>query len=70
VYAKTEDKYNNILSEFKDDFHWNNGNPYIPFLYTTSSQIQETTDIELERQALVYVLGQWLVPYHQYIVYT
>jgi hypothetical protein len=39
VYAKTKDKYNDILSEFKDDFHWNNGNPYISFLYATSSQI-------------------------------
>jgi hypothetical protein len=64
VYAKTEDEYNDILSEFKDDFYWNNGNPYILFLHATSSQIQETTDIELERQALVYMLRQWLVPYY------
>jgi hypothetical protein len=70
VYVKTEDEYNDILSEFKDDFHWNDGNLYIPFFYATSSQIQETTDMELERQALVYVLGQWLVPYYQYIVYV
>jgi hypothetical protein len=70
VYAKTEDEYNNILSEFKDDFHWNDGNPHIPLLHVTPSQIQETTNIELERQALVYVLGQWLVPHHQYIVYA
>jgi hypothetical protein len=64
VYTKTEDKYNNILSEFKDDFHWNDGNLYIPLLHVTPSQIQETTDMELERQALVYMLRQWLVPYH------
>jgi hypothetical protein len=70
VYAKTKDKYNDILSEFKDDFYWNNDNLYIPFFHVTSSQIQETTDIELKRQALVYVLRQWLVPYYQYIVHT
>jgi hypothetical protein len=29
VYAKTEDEYTDILNEFKDDFHWNSGNPHV-----------------------------------------
>jgi hypothetical protein len=70
VYAKTEDEYIDILNEFKDDFHWNSGQPYVFSLDANSTQLQEVTDQELKRQALVYVLGQWLVPHCQHIVYA
>jgi hypothetical protein len=70
VYAKTEDEYTDILNEFKDDFYWNSGQPYVLPSDANSTQLQEVTDQELERQALVYVLGQWLVPHCQHIVHA
>ena len=68
VKAKTEDQYYDILEEFKTEFHWNNGNPYTTLPNTTPSQ--EIIDFDLERQAVGYALGQWLVPHHRHLVHA
>jgi hypothetical protein len=35
VYAKSIEQYEDILSEFKAEFHWNNGNPHVAPLDAT-----------------------------------
>jgi hypothetical protein len=57
VFLKTEDKYEDLLEEFKTEFNWNNGNLYIPLAFLTPDKIQELTMKDLERQALEYTLG-------------
>jgi hypothetical protein len=58
VFSKTEDKYKDLLKEFKTEFNWNNGNLYILLASLTPDKIQELTTKDLERQALKYTLGQ------------
>jgi hypothetical protein len=58
VFSKTEDKYENLLEEFKTEFNWNNGNLHIPSAFSTPNKTQELTTKDLERQALEYTLGQ------------
>ena len=72
VFSKTEDEYEDLLDEFKIEFHWNNGNLHqLP--QPSASTLQEAEEVaiqELERQALEYTLGQWLVPHKTEIVHA
>lgn len=70
VFAKTQEEYEDILAEFKAEFHWNDGNPYSLLANATPEEQALVLDQELERQALVYVIGQWLVPYFKLIVHA
>jgi hypothetical protein len=70
VYAKTEDQYEDILSELKAEFHWNDGNPHVVALDATPEEQALILDHELEREALVYIIGQWLTPYYKLIVHA
>jgi len=36
----------------------------------SAEELQDTADRDMERQALVYALGQWLVPYHHLLVHA
>jgi hypothetical protein len=58
VSAKTKEEYKDILNKFKKEFNWNNRNVNQPPLNTTPAQVQDTTEKELKRSALVYVIGQ------------
>lgn len=70
VFAKTTEEYEDILSEFKAEFHWNNGNPHVTPLDATLAEQAIFLDQECEREALLYVMGQWLTPYHTLIVHA
>jgi hypothetical protein len=48
----------------------NNGNPHIAPLDTIPEQQAIILDHELEREALVYIIGQWLTPYYKLIVHA
>jgi hypothetical protein len=70
VYAESIEQYEDILSEFKAEFHWNNGNPHVAPLDATLMEQALILEQELEREALLYVIGQWLTPYHNLIVHA
>ena len=71
VQAKTEEDFDDILEEWKAEFHWNNGQIYLSTGPNISTeQALELADFELERQALVYCIGQWLTTYKTKIVYA
>jgi len=70
VATKTEEEYADLLAEFKEEFHWNDGNPHRIAIGSSCEEIKASVDQEIERQALSYVLRQWLVPYYQLFVYT
>jgi hypothetical protein len=53
------------LKNFKAEFNWNERD--VPL---TQEEIQEITTEKLERQALVYTLGQWLTPHKKEIVHA
>ena len=58
MFSKTEDKYEDLLEEFKAEFNWNDGNLYAPSASLTPNEIQELTTKDLKRQALEYTLGR------------
>jgi hypothetical protein len=68
--AKTIEQYEDILSKFQAEFHWNNGNPHVAPLDATPIEQALILEHELEREALLYVMGQWLTPYHTLIVHA
>jgi len=71
VKAKTEDEFEDILEEWKADFHWNNGVPYTAQSpLATAQEVQELADFNLERQALAYCIGQWLNKYKTKVVHA
>jgi hypothetical protein len=70
VFAKSEDEYEDILQEFKVEFSYNDGIPHRALASTTSKEQQDTIDRDLERQAAVYVIGQWLTPYKELIIHA
>ncbi|HEY1645983.1 MAG TPA: hypothetical protein VGF75_06505 [Candidatus Saccharimonadales bacterium] len=70
VYTKTIEDYEDILSEFKAEFHWNDSNPHIAPPEATPAEQALIIEYELEREALIYIMGQWLTPYHHLIVHA
>ncbi len=71
VYTKTEEDYKDLLREFKDEFNWNDGEPYQTLNRTPNpKELEDLTRRDIERQALVYVLGQWLQPYKHLLVHA
>jgi hypothetical protein len=69
-FAKTSEEYEDILSEFKAEFHWSDGNPHITPLDATPAEQAIFLEKECEREALLYVMGQWLTPYYNLIVHA
>ena len=70
VYAKTEEQFQKLLGEWETDFHWNNGNQYSISQHATIQEREEIGDWNLERDAVAYCLGQWLIPYRDKIVHA
>jgi hypothetical protein len=69
VSASSDFQYVDMLEEFKDEFHWNNGSLWSVDSATPSPEaLSESSTKNLEREAVGYALGQWLIPYHQYFV--
>jgi hypothetical protein len=53
VFAKTSEEYEDIRSEFKAEFHWNDGNPHITPSDATPAEQAIFLDQECEREALM-----------------
>lgn len=69
VHASTDWQYLDLLEEFQDEFHWNNGELWsIESTNASPEELQVVATKNLEREAVVYVMGQWLNPYSQYFV--
>jgi hypothetical protein len=72
VYAKTQEEFYDIVKEWKSDWFWNDGNPYIlqnP-IESTLEEIEECARKEESRLALSYCLGIWLVTYKSKVVHA
>jgi hypothetical protein len=69
VYAKTEEEFEDIVKEWKEEFHWNNGNPWVVSITATPAEAQEIIEKDMAREALSYCLGRWLGTYKYYLVY-
>ena len=60
VFAKTIEEYNDVVEEWKADFHWNNGVLYTTSIDSSVVEIQVCVEKEEARQALAYCLSSWL----------
>ncbi len=70
VYVKTEEEYEDLLTEWKTEFNWNDGKTYRAPANVTAQEVQEATERELERSALVYTIGQWLTTHKKRLVHV
>jgi len=57
VFAKTIEEYDDVVEEWKADFHWNNGVPHTTSIDSSVVEIQVCVEKEAARQALAYCLG-------------
>ena len=70
VYSKTKEEYEDLVAEWKAEFHWNDGNTYRAPANSTAQEVQDAAEKELERSALVYTIGQWLTTYKKRLVHV
>ena len=69
VFAKTEEEFEDIVKEWKEEFHWNEGLPWFVSSGATGEQVQETVEKDMARSALSYCLGRWLGTYKKHLVH-
>jgi hypothetical protein len=71
IYAKTEEEFEDIVNEWKEDFHWNDGNPWWPESDTpTPEEVDVAAEKDEERLALLYCLGSWLGKHKEQVVHA
>jgi MULE transposase domain len=69
VFAKTEEEFEDIVKEWKEDFYWNDGKPWEASLDATPEEVQEIVEKDMARSALSYCLGRWLGAYKTKLVH-
>ncbi len=69
VFIKTEEEYEDLLAEQKTEFNQNNRNTYHTLATSTTQEVQDTVERELERSTLVYIIGQWLTTHKKRLVH-
>ena len=67
VYSKTEEEFRVNLADFKEEYHWNNGEPHRSPADGTEDEADEKN---LEGRAVTYCLGWWLGPYKKQVVHA
>jgi hypothetical protein len=67
VYSKTEEEFGVNLADFKEEYHWNNGEPHRSPADGTEDEVDEKN---LEGRAVTYCLGWWLGPYKKQVVHA
>ena len=71
MYAKTIEEFEDIVKEWKDAWHWNDGNPHVTASPSpTPDEVVECARKEESRLALVYCLGKWLGTYKKQVVHA
>ena len=59
-----------IVKEWKEQFHWNNGNPHTTGPNPTPEEVQDCAEKEEHRLALSYCLGKWLGTYKTKVIHA
>jgi MULE transposase domain len=70
VFAKTLEEFEDIVAEWKEEFHWNDGNPYTTGPNPTPEEVQDCAMKEEHRLALSYCLGRWLGTYKTKVIHA
>jgi hypothetical protein len=63
IFAKTEEEFEDIVNEYKEEFYWNNGMPWQTLVNATAEEVQEIVEKDIARSASSYCLGRWLGTY-------
>ncbi|RKF84295.1 hypothetical protein GcM1_123005 [Golovinomyces cichoracearum] len=69
LYTKTEEEFEDALEEWKEAFHWNNGERWQVGVDATPANIQEVLEKEMSQTALTYCCGRWLGKYKKQVVH-
>lgn len=69
VFAKTEEEFEDILEEWKESFHWNNGERWQVTANATPADVQEVLEKEMSQSALTYCCGRWLGRYKEQVAH-
>src|SRR5882762_3679112 len=69
VFAKTEEEFEDIVSEWKEEFYWNDGRPWEAGVDATPEEVQKVVEKDMARSALSYCLGRWLGTYKTKLVH-
>ena len=70
VYSKTEEEFGINLADFKQEYHWNNGESHRSPADGTVSQRTRLMKRTLESRVVTYYLGWWLGPYKKQVVHA
>jgi hypothetical protein len=67
VYSRNEEEFEARLKEFKEEFHWCNGQIFVS---PDDGAEEEVTEKNLERSAVEYTLADWLGKYKEKVVHA
>ena len=70
VFAKTLEEFDDLVTEWKEEFHWNDGNPHTTGPNPTPDEVQDCAMKEEHRLALSYCLGKWLGTYKRKVIHA
>lgn len=69
VFAKTEEEFDDIVGEWKEEFYWNDGRPWEASVDATPEEVQKIVEKDMARSALSYCLGRWLGTYKTKLIH-